>query len=274
MGAGAVGGAAALALRAAGWAVRATSRNPAPPRPLLQEAGVEIVRFDLAYDDIAPLLDGVSAAILIPPLTLSARVAPALQGRRVIAFSSNNVALDPNAPVYRALRDAETELRRHAPGAIVLRPTLIYGDPRLPTLPQVMRLAMRTPVLPVPGSGRALQQPIFHEDLGRVAAQLAMGETQGGATFAIGGPDIVSMRVLFAKTAKAVGAHPFLVAAPSVLLRAGRVVLGSRFPFDAAQIARVNQDRIAIEQTPLPEMLKPRVTLDKGLARLAAALAA
>ncbi|HWA01175.1 MAG TPA: hypothetical protein VG841_12760 [Caulobacterales bacterium] len=272
VGAGAVGEGAALALRAAGWRVRATSRNPQAERPRLKQAGVDLATFDLTTDNIAPLIADMDAVVLTPPLSLSIGAAPALAGKRVIAFSSNNVALDAQSPVYRALAAAEEELRGRIPTSVILRPTLIYGDPRLATLPSVMRWAKRRAVLPVPGSGRALQQPVFHEDLGRIAAALAQSDAHAGATFALGGPDVLSMRALFERAASAVGARPLIVPAPAWALRLGASLMGARFPLDAAQIARVEQDRVAVAQTPLPDELRPQTTLRDGLARLAAAL--
>jgi len=271
IGAGAVGESTALHLRAAGVDVVATMRrNHHEAQVRLKAAGVETARFDLEGDVLAPLLAGVDAVVLTPALTLCVRLAPALRNvARVIAFSSNNVALDPGAPTYVKLAAAEAELRTQAPHAVILRPTLIYGDPRLPTLPSIMRWARRWPILPVPGSGRALQQPVFYDDLGKAAATLARSGAHEGATFALGGPDIVSIKALFQAAACAVMASPAIVPAPRWMLSVGAALLGSRFPLDAAQIARAEKDRVVFPQTPLPADLTPRTSLQDGLSALA-----
>ncbi|MES1201241.1 MAG: hypothetical protein ABUS57_07300 [Pseudomonadota bacterium] len=270
VGAGPVGESTALRLRELRWDVRVTSRDPKLSRPRL--TGVPISRFDLQSDDIAPLLEGVDLVVMTPILTLSTRAAPALGGRRVIAFSSNNVAIDPDAPVYRAIAEAERAFLASAPQTLILRPTLIYGHPHLKTLTRIMRWAQKWPVLPLPGTGRARQQPVFHDDLGRAAAALAQTDVRG-AIFTLAGPDIVSMRDLFARIAAAVGKAPTIAPLPAWALNLGASALGPRFPFDRDQIARLERDRIACPQTPLPDGLAPRTDLSGGLAQLAAALA-
>ncbi|MES1156534.1 MAG: hypothetical protein ABUL73_02030 [Alphaproteobacteria bacterium] len=275
IGAGAVGESAALHLRTAGWNVTATMRRDhADVAARLEATGVRVARFDLERDSIEVLLSpDVAAVVLTPILSLSVGAAPRLtKVQSVIAFSSNNVAIDPTALTYVKLAAAEAELCRHVPHATILRPTLIYGDPRLRTLPSIMRWARALPVLPVPGSGRALQQPVFYDDLGRAASSLAQSSAYAGTTFALGGPDVVSMRALFEAAARAAGAKPLLMPTPRWALLFGAALFGSRFPFDAAQIARVETDRVAGPQTPLPPELAPRTTLADGLAKLAAAM--
>src|SRR5690606_39772229 len=109
--------------------------------------------------------------------------------------SSNNVAVHPEAATYRLLGAAEAALRARHGDVAIIRPTLIYGEPRLQTVAQLMRRARAWPLLPLPGSGRALTQPVFYGDLGRAAAVLA--EQGEGGGFAGGGPDLVSLRELW-----------------------------------------------------------------------------
>jgi uncharacterized protein YbjT (DUF2867 family) len=270
---GAVGESAAMHLRAAGWSVSAAMRRVhAEASARLRAAGAEIVQLDLE-DDPRGRFDGADAVILTPILSLAVRAAPALANvPRVIAFSSNNVAIDPGAPTYVALAAAEAELRAVLPHAIILRPTLIYGDPRQTALARLITWARRAPILPVPGSGRALQQPVFHDDLGRIAAALAQGSAHEGATFALGGPEVVTMRALFQAVVRAAGLPAIVTPTPRWLLAAGLRLMGERFPFDAAQIARVEEDRVAMVQTPLPIEFKPGTILRSGLARLVEAM--
>jgi NADH dehydrogenase len=272
---GAVGESAVLHLCAAGWRVAAAMRRAhAEASARLVAAGAEVAQLDLE-GDARGRFDGADAVILTPILSLAVRVAPELARagvRRVIAFSSNNVAIDPGAPTYVALAAAEAELRASIPHAIILRPTLIYGDPRQTALARLITWARRAPILPVPGSGRALQQPVFHDDLGRIAAVLAQSTAHEGATFALGGPEVVTMRVLFQAVVRAAGLPALVTPTPRWLLAAGLAILGERFPLDAAQIARVEQNRVAIAQTPLPAAFTPDTDLRSGLARLVDAM--
>jgi NADH dehydrogenase len=191
---------------------------------------------------------------------------------RAVFFSSNNVAVDPGDPIYAALAEAEREALAILPQATILRPTLIYGERRLPTLPRLMRLMRRTPVFPVPGSGRALQQPVFHKDLARAAAAALLLEEAVGKIYAIGGPDQLSLAALYRAVARAAGGPQVILPTPVWLLNLARRFVS--VPLDAAQLKRVEEDKRAVPADPPPPELAARTPLAEGLTQLAADLSA
>ncbi|MGH6951084.1 MAG: NmrA family NAD(P)-binding protein [Vitreimonas sp.] len=269
---GPVGEAAAAALVREGWRVTASMRQRRPDvEARLAAMGVAVAFHDLPHDARwAACAEGCDALVFAIHLEIAAAAAlagAALSCGRLVVFSSNNVAADAEAASYRALAQAETSVRARFPNAAIVRPTLIYGDPRLPTLTRLMRVAQTWPVMPLPGSGRALAQPVFHEDLGVLAAGLAAADAPGGV-FAAGGPDIVTTRDLYAAVAAAVGAHPPIAPIPRFAL-APAVALGL---ISSEQAARADKDRTAIAQDPLPPHLAPRTHLREGLARHFSAL--
>jgi uncharacterized protein YbjT (DUF2867 family) len=270
---GPVGEAAAAALVRSGWRVTASMRQRrADAEARLAALGAAVAFHDLPRDaGWASLAEDCDALVFATHLKVTAAaLAGATSPRaRVVAFSSNNVAADADAPSYRALAAAEAALRARLPGAAIVRPTLIYGDPRLPTLTQLMRMAQRSPIMPLPGSGRALVQPVFHEDLGALAAGLAEAQAPSGV-FAAGGPDVVSMRELYAMIALAVDAHPLVAPIPRLALSLA-AMLGMISP---EQAARADKDRVAVAVDPLPPELAPRTRLREGLARHFSALQA
>lgn len=273
---GAVGEAAAHALRAQGWDVCATMRrrdHAAAQR--LDAAGAEVAALDLASPDrLAALTADCDAAVFAVHLELTmAALAHAHAPARVLAFSSNNVAVDPASATYRALAEAEAAVRAARPDAILIRPTLIYGDPRLPTLARLMRLARRSPILPVPGSGRARVQPVFHADLGRLAGGLLARDAAGGV-YAAGGPDVLAYRALYAAISRAAGAHNLVIGVARPVLRLGRALAGRAFPLSREQIERADVDRLAAPVDPVPPDLVPATPLAAGLAALANSLGA
>jgi nucleoside-diphosphate-sugar epimerase len=269
-----VGEAAAHALISRDWRVIAsmhTKREDAVQR--LRESGATV-----RYDDIEHAGEWAEAAATCDAfvfathlrLTNAALARITAEGKHVVAFSSNNVAIQPEAAAYAELAAAERTLRDRRPDAAIIRPTLIYGDPRLPTLTRVMRMARRWPVVPMPGSGRALLQPVFHDDLGRAAAWLADGGA--GGTYAIGGPDAVKMRTLIRATVRAVGSKAPVMPIPSVILRVGGPLLSLLRLYSPEQTLRADRDRLPVQQTPLPQEIVAKVGLKEGLARLALAL--
>lgn len=266
---GAVGEAAALALLQKGWRVTASMRRArADVSARLEAAGAAVHVGALpgagwergAYDAVI-----FTTHLSIANATLAAA---AVETKRLVVFSSNNVAADAEAPSYRALAQEEATVRARYPQVAIVRPTLIYGDPRLATLTRLMNLARRAPVLPLPGSGKALVQPVFHGDLGAVAAGLAEAAAPSGV-FAVGGPEVVTMRALYRALTQAARARALIVPAPGPFL-----ALAAALKFiTAEQAARAEQDRTAVPQDKLPAELAPRTPLSEGLAHLAQALA-
>jgi nucleoside-diphosphate-sugar epimerase len=272
--AGAVGEACALALRDKGWRVIGTlrrDREGAAAR--LGAAGVELTTLDVRDTDaLGKLATHAEALVFTPHLQLLMPALPGVIAKRLIAFSSNNVAIVPDAPSYRDLALAEAQLRAARPDACIIRPTLIYGDPRLATITQLMRRARRWPILPMPGSGKALAQPVFHEDLGVLAAGLAEAPSSGGV-FAAGGPEVMAMAELLTAVCEAAGAAPRIVPVPAWTLRAASH-LRIPLPLSLEQIARADLDRKALSQDPIPPGFEPLTPLALGLSRLARALGA
>ncbi len=272
---GALGEACVMHLRAAGWAVTASMRGAhAAARARLVAGGAQLAELDL--DDLSgaeALARGHEAAILTPVITLTAQLATMLCDAgvgRIVAFSSNNVALMGHTAKYAALAEAEAVLRARAPHAVLLRPTLIYGDARLATLTSVMLWARRLPVLPLPGSGRALQQPVYFDDLARAAAFLCASQGQDGRTFALGGPDVVSMRDLFSAVARAAGVRRPILSVPGWALRALAPIAPGLAPM---QVDYLEMDKLAVAVDDVPSACAPTTRLADGLSRLASQIA-
>jgi nucleoside-diphosphate-sugar epimerase len=271
---GAVGESAAHALIARGWQVTASlhaKRKDAAER--LAQSGATI-----RYDDLEEPGDWPDAAARCDAILFTTHLGLTnfaldrikVANQRIVVFSSNNVAIQPEAASYVELAAAERSLRTRHPDAAIIRPTLIYGDPRLPTLTRLMRAARRWPLLPMPGAGRALLQPIFHEDLGRAAAWLV--DAAGPGTYAIGGPDSVTMRSLYKAVARAGGGKARIIPIPLMLLRLASPILAVLNLYSEEQTLRAGRDRLVVQQTPLPPEIQAKVDLKEGLARLATAL--
>jgi uncharacterized protein YbjT (DUF2867 family) len=67
---------------------------------------------------------------------------------------------------------AEDLIRRLALSWTLLRPTMIYGDEGDRNLSRLIRFLARTPLVPLPGGGRALVQPVHVDDLARAAVDV------------------------------------------------------------------------------------------------------
>ncbi len=239
-------------------------------------AGLGAKPLQLDIDDIAATrqaLGEVDAAVFTPILTVSQSAAALLgEGQRAVFFSSNNVAIDPEAEVYGRLAKAEEAVLSAAPGAVILRPTMIYGYPGDGNISRLIHWMRRSPILPLPGGGYALQQPVYYRDLANAAVQTVLDAAPLARTHAVAGPEPITTRALYDAVALAAGARPFIAPMPfaafAPILR-GAEAIGVRLPVKAAQLARAARDK-----TPPPEaaLILGETSLDGGLAALIAAL--
>ncbi|GGY52393.1 SDR family oxidoreductase [Parvularcula lutaonensis] len=266
---GAVGHEVAGRLEGRGAAVTRASRKPAK--------GLRHKTLDLTDEaGVRAAAQGHDAAILAPILSVSAPAARWLteEGvRRIVVFSSNNVGIDADSPVYRALAEAERTLSGIDAEITILRPTMIYGHAGDGNIATLMRFALKYGFLPCPGSGRALQQPVFYEDVAEAAVQAVMAADAG--VFAVAGSEALPQKELFSRVLGAVRkGNGAVLTVPLAALRAAAKAaeaVGLKLPLSTAQLARFERDK-----TPtLPQLpgFAPSVSLSEGLERLAEDLA-
>jgi uncharacterized protein YbjT (DUF2867 family) len=275
--AGALGSRVARRLAARGDAVVAAWRTEKPGTlAALKALGCTTLRLDLSdLDRAAEAIAGADAAVLTPILTASGPAARAALGRgagRLVLFSSNNVAIDRESAVYVALRAEEAALQA-TPGCWTLvRPTMIWGHPDDGNLSRLLRMAARLPVLPLPGAGLAMQQPIHIDDLADLAVALLDAEPREGVV-AAAGPDAVTLRTLYETAARTAGRGTVvsLPTGPLRMIAAAAHAVGAPFPLDPKQLARIDLDKTP-QGAPPPPGWSPKVGLEQGLSRLAAEL--
>lgn len=239
----------------------------------IKAAGGRPVRLDLQnLKDAQAILDETDAAIFTPVLTVSAQAAPLLRSDQpALFFSSNNVAIDPEAEVYAKLLESENRVRASAPQALILRPTMIYGYPGDGNISRLMASMQRWPATPVPDNASSLQQPVFYKDLGGIAAERLFDEACHGATYAVAGPEPVALREVYHKAAAAIGAKPLFLPVPVGL--AGKALglmekTGLQLSIRSAQLLRASDDKTPVGAN----ILLGRTQLEEGLASLASAM--
>ncbi len=254
-------------LRTLNHSVMATYRTPrADAIKRLHEVGAQTSQLDLADETALEALLGTAVAAIFTPILTVSRIASALIADRfpAVFFSSNNAAIDFEADIYARLRAAEEEVHKYAPQAVILRPTMIYGYPGDGNLARLMRTMRRYPVAPMPGDGKALQQPVYYRDLAKIACISAVGAAFPSNLCAVAGPGAVTQKALYEAVSKAAAVRPLIAPTParalSAMLRIGEG-LGLRAPLSSAQLARANRDKtprgapVILGETPLAEGL-------------------
>ena len=110
--------------------------------------------------------------------------------------------------------DAEQQIRESGLKWTILRPTMIYGAPGDRNLSRLLTLLTRAPVLPVPGGGRHLQQPVHVADVAGAVLSAVERPASAEITYDIAGPEPLSFAELLRACAQAVGSRARFVPVP------------------------------------------------------------
>ena len=223
-----------------------------PPVAGRTPRGVRVVEGDLAdVTALARLLHGQDAFVHVASLGFGHAdhvvdaVAASDVGRAVF-FSST--ALFTSLPAAsRAVRRAAEERVRSLPRAwTILRPTMIYGDDGDRNLSRLVRFVARSPLVPLPGGGRALVQPVHVEDLGRAAVDALECETCTGRAYNLPGGEAAPLRDLVLHVARLLGRRPMLLPLPLRPMAALAGVwhsLGLPPRISSEQVLRLGEDK-------------------------------
>jgi NADH dehydrogenase len=140
--------------------------------------------------------------------------------RRFLFFSAMNASHHSRTRFFRAKALAEEAVRASSLETTVFRPSIVYtpGDPWLTLLDRLSRL----PAMPVSGSGRALYQPVWAED---VAAAVMNALPGSNSTYELSGPQVLSYNDIVRTVLRAAHRRRRLLHVPLPIVRASLKVL-------------------------------------------------
>lgn len=163
----------------------------------------------------------------------------------------------------------EAALRAWGGDGVILHPTMIYGAQGENNVRRLATLAQRLPILPLPGGGRSLVQPIHQEDV--TACLMAALAPPWGTPQAvvIAGPEALSYADFIRAIARATGlAPPRILPVPATVLMALSPLTALPFlpRIRADEIRRLLEDKgFAIDEMRTKLGVTPRKLAD-GLA--------
>jgi uncharacterized protein YbjT (DUF2867 family) len=170
----------------------------------------------------------------------------AARPQRSVFFSST--ALFTHLPAAsKAIRlAAEDRVRALTPDWTIVRPTMIYGAAGDRNMERLIRFLAHSPVVPLPGGGRALVQPVHVEDLGRAAVDALLCPAAARREYNLAGADPAPLRELVAHVASLLDRKPLLVTVPVRPVAAALRVWGIlRLPpwLKPEQVLRLAEDK-------------------------------
>jgi uncharacterized protein YbjT (DUF2867 family) len=144
------------------------------------------------------------------------RAAERAGAQRFLFFSAMSASHHSRTRFFRAKALAQEAVEESSLETTIFAPSIVYtpGDPWLTLLDRLSRL----PAVPVSGSGRAVYEPIWAEDV----ADAVMAALSNGAagSYDLAGPEILSYDDIVRTTLRASGRRRRLLHVPLPLVRA------------------------------------------------------
>ncbi len=194
---------------------------------------------------------------------------------RAVFVSTTAAATRLPAPSRQVRLAAEQQIRGSALGWTIVRPTMIYGAPGDRNLSRLLVLLSRTPLLPVPGGGARLQQPVHVADLAAAVLSAAERPAATCRTYDVAGPEPLTFAELLRISAGAVASSTRFVPVPlgpAVAAIRGYERLSRSPRIRAEQLLRLAEDKaFAIDDAMRDLGYAPRSFAD-GIAAEARAL--
>ena len=233
-GSGFVGRHVVRALAKRGYRVRAAVRRPdlaGHLQPMGSVGQIHAVQANLRYpDSVAKAVEGADAVVnLVGILYESGRQtfsavhafgagavaeAAAKAGVARLVHVSSLGADDGSPSDYaRTKAAAEKAVLGEFPDAVIFRPSVIFG-PEDNFFNQFAAIARLSPVMPLFGGGETKFEPVFVGDVAEAIARAVDGKVQGGRTYELGGPEVMTLRDIFAFVAKTTGRTRLLLPVP------------------------------------------------------------
>jgi uncharacterized protein YbjT (DUF2867 family) len=169
-------------------AVQANVRYPASVEAAMRDSSVAINLIGILTEGGAQSFDAVQAK----GAETIARTA-GTAGARMVHVSA--IGADENSPsAYGRTKAAgEKAVLAAVPSATILRPSLLFG-PEDQFTNRFAALARISPFLPLIGGGVTRMQPAYVGDVATAVADAVDGKTKLGATYELGGPEVLTMR--------------------------------------------------------------------------------
>jgi len=222
-------------------AVQANLRYPASVEAAMRDSHAAINLVGILAESGAQTFDAVQGA----GAGTVAKAAAAV-GADMVHVSA--IGADENSPsrYARAKAAGEKAVLAAVPSATILRPSVVFG-PEDQFTNRFAALARMSPVLPLIGGGLTKLQPVYVGDVATAVAGAVDGKTKQGATYELGGPEVLTMREIVAIILATIERERMLVSLPFGLARLQALFLQfapGPFKLTPDQVALLRSDNV------------------------------
>lgn len=265
-GSGFIGRHIVRALAKRGYRIRVACRRPdlaGHLQPLGVPGQIMAVQANVRYPaSLAAACAGAHAVIYLPS-TFSEKMYEAMNVFG--ASAAAKAARDAGAQTYiqmsaigadplaasgygRTKGEGEAAARAVFPGAIMLRPSLVFG-PEDKFFNKFADMARFAPALPLIGGGATRFAPVFVGDVAEAVARLVDDGQANGKTYELAGPESFSFKQLMHFTLRTIDRKRMLVTIPFPIARLMAAVTGwlPNAPLTGDQVELLKHDTVASE---------------------------
>ena len=188
-------------------AVQANLRYPASVKAAMRDSHIAINLVGILAEGGAQLFNGVqrdgAAAIAQAAADVGARMV------HVSAIGADSLAV---ANYARSKGEGEDAVRAILPDTTILRPSLVFG-PEDAFTNRFAALARISPVVPLVGAETRMQ-PVYVGDVATAVADAVAGKAKPGATYELGGPEVLTFREIIELILKVIDRRRMVAALP------------------------------------------------------------
>lgn len=221
-----------------GQTVRCLTRNPASFSPF----GDRVARHPLDFDDteqLARSLEGADTlyntfwirfsrgpvnhdlAVQNTKNLVDAAVTAGV--RRIVHISITGASTDSPLPYFRGKGEVESYIKESGLDYSIVRPTVIFGVEDI-LINNIAWFLRRFPVFPVAGRGEYPLQPVFVDDVARLAVESASGADS--VSLDAVGPETFTFREMVQQIRRTAGGRAMVVSLPPPLVLASAQMAG------------------------------------------------
>ena len=225
-------------------AVQANLRYPASVQAAMRDSHVAINLVGILTQSGAQTFEAVQVAG-----AEAVAKAAAGAGARMVHMSA--IGADENSPSHyaRAKAKGEKAVLAALPSATIFRPSVVFG-PEDDFTNRFAALARLSPALPLIGGGATKMQPVYVGDVATAVAGAVDGKTREGATYELGGPEVLSMREIMELILEITDRKRMLISLPFALAKLQALFLQfapGPFKLTPDQVELLKRDNVVSE---------------------------
>ncbi len=226
--------------------------RPSSDRSFLPQPEIEWVTGDLSdSESLSKAMQGMDVLVNIASLGFghadSIITAAKNAGvKRAIFISTTAIFTQLNAKSKKVRVAAELTIESSGLKYTILRPTMIYGSPRDRNMWRLIRFMKISPIIPIFGEGKYLQQPIFVDDVAQAVLNCLSNDKTIGKSYNIAGKRALTYNQVIDTIAKQINKQIWKIhipLKPVVALLTLFEKIRFPFPIKAEQALRLNEDK-------------------------------